>query len=803
MNNFSINDVNVNLIRLGTVYLNNNPGLTGQVLISQGGEKNIWSTISGSQGQRGNKGYTGPQGREGSQGKLGPQGLMGPQGRTGAAGRTGPSGGADGEKGDTGPQGLKGDFGGPTGNQGYTGPQGNQGDTGEQGSQGNQGDTGSQGNQGDTGPQGNQGIQGVTGQQGNQGVTGSQGPQGNQGATGQQGNQGDNGEQGPQGNQGVTGSQGPQGPQGNQGDTGEQGPQGNQGVTGPQGNQGVTGPQGNQGVTGTQGNQGVTGPQGNQGVTGSQGSQGTFGGTVSSNIDMNTFQITNVSSINSATNLNIGTSSTQLTLGSTGVPTILRGILTPDPIGTTGQYLASNGTELTFETPYFGSTGIARTAIDANFNSNNVSGIGTLSTSGTINVNSSKVVLGSNGGISGTLTNGTTVNLLGGASGLSWSTASLTMTELTSCSQRTFWVYTGTVATTFTLSTPRPTYVVFIRNDGTENMTITSGTSNIYVNSIYAVSSPTNSFILLPTNSISFICDATTFRLISDSAGNTTNMTASGTITAGSYDLSSGATTKDLFTTQTADANLFGNLGAGSTVRIGNQTTPQSVYVSKIDCNGEQINNIINTTGNLNIANLQTSGILNIGTTTTRTGTINIGTGAGTGNTSTIQLGSSTGAGAISINRPLTIGYTINPVAGQIGEVIRITSLTPTAFTTGQSTQITRTISINNTTLSRGIWYTSATMGIACTTAVGTISQTSLYIQQISPTVLVGNQRDDVPPYTASVALLVFNIKNTSGVLVMTGSNTVRLSYEMTYIGEGAVYTTINNNFVWTFTRIA
>jgi hypothetical protein len=274
-------------------------------------------------------------------------------------------------------------------------------------------------------------------------------------------------------------------------------------------------------------------------------------------------------------------------------------------------------------------------------------------------------------------------------------------------------------------------------------------------------------------------------------------------LTSSTYNLLNGAVAATMFSSQTAEVNLFGNLSA-STLRLGNQTTPQSCHISQVDCSGSQINNAVNNnSGNLSVGNLQTSGILNIGTSTTRTGNINIGSGAGAGNTSSIQLGSSTGSGAISVNRPLTIGYTVNPVAGQIGEVIRAPALTPTAFPTGTAVAQTAAVSVNYLTLPRGVWYTSATMGLSCSTVAGTLSQTSVYIQQISPTVLVANQRDDVPAFTAPGGSLVFNIKNSSGVLVMTGSNTVRLSYEMTYVGLGAVYTTTVNNFSWLFTRIA
>ena len=178
---------------------------------------------------------------------------------------------------------------GYTGSQGTQGTQGIQGTTGAQGIQGRQGTTGSQGIQGTTGAQGiqgttgSQGTQGIQGTTGSQGTTGAQGIQGIQGTTGSQGIQGRQGIQGIQGISGVDGAQGTQGIQGIQGRQGTQGIQGTTGdigFTGSQGIQGIQGPQGTQGIqglTGTQGSQGVQGIQGIQGVQGIQGIQGIQG----------------------------------------------------------------------------------------------------------------------------------------------------------------------------------------------------------------------------------------------------------------------------------------------------------------------------------------------------------------------------------------------------------------------------------------------------------------------------------------------------------------------------------------------
>jgi len=148
-------------------------------------------------------------------------------------------------------------------------------------------------------------------------------------------------------------------------------------------------------------------------------------------------------------------------------------------------------------------------------------------------------------------------------------------------------------------------------------------------------------------------------------------------LTSTTYDLLSAATTKNLFTTQTANTNLFGSMGAGTTLKFGNQTTAQSVHVSQIDCNGTTVNNATaSANGPLSVGNLQTgaAGILNLGTNVARTGAINIG---GIGST-----------GKLNINRPLTVAYSVQPAAGEIGgrEFLTSTGVT-TSVTPGTVTQ--------------------------------------------------------------------------------------------------------------------
>jgi hypothetical protein len=182
--------------------------------------------------------------------------------------------------------------------------------------------------------------------------------------------------------------------------------------------------------------------------------------------------------------------------------------------------------------------------------------------------------------------------------------------------------------------------------------------------------------------------------------------TFNGGIKTASIDVTSGvgASLATMFSSQTAGANLFGNLGSSNTLRLGNQTTPQSVHVSNVDCNGSQINNSVNNnTGTLSVGNLQTSGILNIGTSTTRTGDINIATGVG--NTASIKLGSSTTT--VQTNTPLTLNYLQSAITGTTQLGYKLAS-TGTNVTTAAATPLV----VKTVTLTDGAWLLVANCGM-------------------------------------------------------------------------------------------
>ena len=129
------------------------------------------------------------------------------------------------------------------------------------------------------------------------------------------------------------------------------------------------------------------------------------------------------------------------------------------------------------------------------------------------------------------------------------------------------------------------------------------------------------------------------------------------TLKTSSIDSATPTTDMTLFSSQTA--NLTMATGITGTTRIGPYTTG-SIQIGNIDHQNNNINNAsAPTTGTLGFGTLQTSGVLNIGTNTTRTGNINIGTGA-TG-TMNLNLGSATTNinlnGIVSINTIQAYNY--------------------------------------------------------------------------------------------------------------------------------------------------
>ena len=167
-------------------------------------------------------------------------------------------------------------------------------------------------------------------------------------------------------------------------------------------------------------------------------------------------------------------------------------------------------------------------------------------------------------------------------------------------------------------------------------------------------------------------------------------------IKSSSYDVTNPSLIKYMYSSQTADANLFENLGSSSTLKLGNQVTTQSVHCSKIDCNGTTINNATAPlTGNISICNSQTTGQLTIG--------------------------SSGRTGAINIYRSFTPLYTAVPTSAEIGYRTQIVTSLSYTFSTGNPATIT-TITSGGAGTSAGTWLYQAIFALSTISNQNTFS---------------------------------------------------------------------------------
>ena len=98
----------------------------------------------------------------------------------------------------------------------------------------------------------------------------------------------------------------------------------------------------------------------------------------------------------------------------------------------------------------------------------------------------------------------------------------------------------------------------------------------------------------------------------------------------------------NLLSSETGNINLGINVPATKTIKIG-PSTGTSVQCGSISFSSSSINNAVaSDTGNLSIASNQTTGILNIGTSSGRTGTGTINIGNNSANAFDISIGSAT-----------------------------------------------------------------------------------------------------------------------------------------------------------------
>ena len=155
------------------------------------------------------------------------------------------------------------------------------------------------------------------------------------------------------------------------------------------------------------------------------------------------------------------------------------------------------------------------------------------------------------------------------------------------------------------------------------------------------------------------------------------------------------------------------------TIKINNNTN--SVHCSSIDLQGSSINHITPTTGTLSIGDLQTSGTLNLGTNSSRTGNINLGSAS---NVST-SINSTTGFITLGANQTSGTIY--------IGAGAGIARSGPISIATATSS----TCAVN--ILNAGGGGTAGSVNIANGTGVSQTTTVNISSGTASGTVTIGN----------------------------------------------------------------
>jgi hypothetical protein len=175
--------------------------------------------------------------------------------------------------------------------------------------------------------------------------------------------------------------------------------------------------------------------------------------------------------------------------------------------------------------------------------------------------------------------------------------------------------------------------------------------------------------------------------------------------------------------------------------------------------------NIINPTSNLKISSSSTSR-LEIGNDSP---IINIGTDTSTTTNITIGASQTTNIG-ILLNCPLTPVYNSLPSTGQLGDVITFPTPGNTTFISGNT--------ISNTySLTYGVWYLTASIGIYVSTTGGTLTRTILKIYNNGDGIIYiennGTQLNSSTGYT--------NVLNGSGFF--QGGSTFNVDRTITFSG--------------------
>lgn len=236
----------------------------------------------------------------------------------------------------------------------------------------------------------------------------------------------------------------------------------------------------------------------------------------------------------------------------------------------------------------------------------------------------------------------------------------------------------------------------------------------------------------------------------------------------------------------------IGTSASAKTVKINNSSG--SVHISAIDIQGTGINGTVPLTGNISLADLQTSGVLNIGT----------GARVLTGNGGVINIGT----GSVSVLNPINIGG-IGSVLGLNGSTVTV-GLNSNAINIGNGFSTT-TISGNtslatifldnvdrltNGTLQLGTTSTSTAITIGSTTKIITIgalkinADTNLVLDNVSATaeIYIGNNQVSG---TGGISIGTSALRSSNIAIGSTNASVIAIGGTgLTTIGSGGLTTT-------------
>jgi len=251
--------------------------------------------------------------------------------------------------------------------------------------------------------------------------------------------------------------------------------------------------------------------------------------------------------------------------------------------------------------------------------------------------------------------------------------------------------------------------------------------------------------------------------------------------------------TASTLNTDGSPAISIGTSGSAKTIKLNNSTN--SVICSGLDIKGTGINGIVNASGQVDIAQLQTSGNLNIATNASRTSDINVGSATNTGAISlqTASTLNTDGSPAISIGTAGSV-KTIKVGSSSVAQTVNVAGMT-TNFN-GTTTNKLNPLTASHDLLlgsnqNSGILYLGAGDGVARSgnIQIGTGTSSSNQINILNG----GSASGSVNIMNGSTNSGSVNIANgtgatqTTSVNISTGTTTGLIA-----IGNGSSTTRIN-----------